>query len=97
MTVLTAKKHQIDAAKLMIACRAPYNCMVMSEVERDNILSSGPARFQLLATYHPGITGRLVENFGRKLSTSYPRNLFDVVLKLEVVNAHLRFFKCDDD
>ena len=96
MAILTAKQHQIEASKLMIACRAPYNCMVMSEAERDNILSSAPARFQLLTAYHPGITGRLLQNFGRKLSTSFRRNLIDIILKLEVVIAHLEFFYCDD-
>ena len=80
----------------MVACHKPYDCMTMSEVDRDRILSSGPARFQLLSAYHAGITGRLLENFGRKLSTSFPRNLFEIILKLEVVRAHLTRFNCND-
>jgi hypothetical protein len=80
----------------MVACHKTYDCMVMSEVDRDCILSCGPARFQLLSAYHPGITGGLVENFGRKLSTSFPRNLFDTIMKLEVVRAYLTHFNCDD-
>ena len=81
----------------MVSCHKTYDCMVMTETDRDNILSSGPARFQLLTAYHPGITGRFSENFGSKLSTSYPKGLFCVLLKLEVVTAHLKKTQfCDE-
>ena len=80
----------------MISCHKTYDCMVMTEVERDNILSSGPARFQLLSAHHPGITGRYVSTLGSKLSTSYPAGLFEILLKLEVVGAHLKHFRFTD-
>jgi hypothetical protein len=55
--------------------------MVMTEAERDNIFSSGPARFQLLSAYHSGITGRFVGNFGSKLlyEIKYDKNVFLVL------------------
>ena len=70
--------------------------MKMSEIDRDNLLSSGPARFQFLSAYHADITSRLPENFGDKLTTSFPAGLFDTLLKLEAVNSHLTTFPCDD-
>jgi hypothetical protein len=70
--------------------------MEMTEVARDNILSSGPARFQLLTAFHPTITSRPVEKFSRKLSTSFPRPLFEVMVTLEVVIAHQNKLSHDD-
>ena len=91
-TLLTARYQQNEAVKLMVLCAKKHNCMEMTVVARDNILSSGPARFQLLSAFHPTITARSVENFSRKLSTSFPRPLFEVMVKLEVVIAHLNNF-----
>ena len=63
--------------------------MLMSEVKRDQILSSGPARFQRLTAFHPTITMRQVSNLRDKLATSFPPQLFNVICRLEVVYAHL--------
>ena len=68
----------------------------MSETDRDNLLSSGPARFYFLSAYHADITGRLPENFGDKLAASFPKELFGNLLKLEAVYSHLTTFPCDD-
>ena len=70
--------------------------MAMTETTRDNLLSSGPARFHFLSAYHPDITGRLPENFGDKLATSFPGGLFGNLLKLEAVHAHLMTYRRDD-
>ena len=64
--------------------------MSMTENARDNLLSSGPARFQLLTAFHPTITSRKVECFGSKLSHSFSRALFETMVKLDVVSAHMR-------
>ena len=76
-----AKGRQIEATKLMVACASPYVCMAMTERERDNVLSSGPARFQLLSAFHPSLTSRQSGNLGSKLATSFPRPLFDIMIK----------------
>jgi hypothetical protein len=70
--------------------------MQMSETDRDNFLSSGPARIHFLSAYHSNITGRLPENLGDKLANSFPPELFGNLLKLEAVYSHLTTFPCDD-
>jgi hypothetical protein len=75
--------------KVSTNCLQIYDCMLMSEVKRDQILSSGPARFQRLTAFHPTITMRQVSNLRDKLATSFPPQLFNVICRLEVVYAHL--------
>jgi hypothetical protein len=70
--------------------------MKMSETDRDNLLSSGPARFHFLSAYHADITGRLPENFGEKLANFFPHELFGNLLKLEAVYSYLTTFPSDD-
>ena len=79
----------MEAVKLTIMCFSPHDCMKMTEKARDRILSSGPARFQRLSAFHPSITARPPTVLSTKLSTSFPRALFNVILKLEVVSAHI--------
>ena len=76
----------------MVLCANKYNFMEMTEILRDNILSSGPARFQALSAFHPSITSRQSHCFGTKLSTSFPSILFDTLVKLEVVFSHMNNF-----
>ena len=76
----------------MVNCFTLHNCMKMSELERDRLLTSGPARFQRLSAFHPTITARQSQNLGSKLSTAFPRGLFDIMLRLDVVSAHMRNF-----
>jgi hypothetical protein len=61
----------------------------MSENERDNILTSGPSRFQFLSAHHPSITSRQIHYLGSKLSISYPPQLLEIVCKVDVTFAHI--------
>ena len=78
--------------KIMVLCATKYDFMVMSEVSRDNILSSGPARFHSLSAFHRSITSRQSYCFGTKLSTSFPSALFETLIKLKVVVSHISNF-----
>jgi hypothetical protein len=91
-TVAIAKHQQIESVKIMVLCAKKYDFMEMTEISRDNILSSGPARFQALSAFHPSITSRQSHCFGTKLSTSFPSALFDTLVKLEVVFSHMSNF-----
>jgi hypothetical protein len=74
----------------MVSFLKVYDCMLISEVKRDNLLSSGPARFQLISAFHPNITARQISNLGPKLFSSFPKSLFTVICRLEVVLANLK-------
>jgi hypothetical protein len=56
----------------MVSCCKSHDFMDMTELRRDQLLSSGPSRFHRLCAYHPSITSRFLENFGPKLSHSFP-------------------------
>jgi hypothetical protein len=64
----------------------------MSEKNRGNLITSGPARFSFLSAFHPGITSRQVHYLGPKLSISHPTELFDVICKLEIVTSHISHY-----
>ena len=91
-TLHEAQLEQVQCAKQIVICLNVHNCMTMSEKTRDNLISSGPARFGFLSAFHPSFTSRQVHYLGQKLSISFPTDLFEVICKLEIVMAHLKKF-----
>lgn len=67
--------------------------MKMSEEYRDNLISSGPARFCFLSAFHPNISSRQIHYLGSKLAISQPVGLFEVICKLDIISAHLKKFR----
>ena len=70
--------------------------MQMSAEMRDNIITSGPARFQLLSAFHPSFTSRQIHYLGPKLSIAFPKSLFETIYKVDIVVAHIKAFKHTD-
>ena len=84
-----AKQHAVEALVSMVYCYTPYpSCFQGHRNMLLGAVNSGPARYERVILYHPGIRDRIDKTWELGYSPHYPLMLFRSDYILELLNYH---------